>query len=51
MHTPYEDILKHPADFRVKFRFYTKEEGGRPMANGIRVSTTQNRMGTAKVIS
>jgi hypothetical protein len=29
MHTPYQNKLNHPADFRVKYRFYTKEEGGR----------------------
>lgn len=29
MHESYENRLKHPADFRVKYRFYTKEEGGR----------------------
>jgi len=29
MHNPYEIKLGHPADFRVRYRFYTKEEGGR----------------------
>jgi len=29
MHIPYEEILGHPSDFRVSYRFYTKEEGGR----------------------
>jgi hypothetical protein len=29
MHVPLENNLGHKADFRVKFRFYTKEEGGR----------------------
>jgi hypothetical protein len=29
MHTPYEVTLGHVADFRVEYRFYTKEEGGR----------------------
>ena len=29
MHIPYEQKLKHKADFRVKYRFYTKAEGGR----------------------
>jgi hypothetical protein len=29
MHTSYEQRLKHKADFRVKYRFYTQEEGGR----------------------
>jgi hypothetical protein len=29
MHEPYEKRFKHIADFRVKYRFYTKEEGGR----------------------
>jgi len=29
MHEPYERKIGHPADFRVKYRFYTPEEGGR----------------------
>jgi hypothetical protein len=29
MHTPYQSRLGHPPDFKVKYRFYTKEEGGR----------------------
>ncbi len=29
MHRPYESILKHPPDFRVSYRFYSQEEGGR----------------------
>ena len=29
MHLKYEIRLEHPADFRVKFRFYTEEENGR----------------------
>ena len=29
MHTPYQQRLGHPPDFKVKYRFYTKEEGGR----------------------
>ena len=29
MHTPYQERLGHPADFRVKYRFYSAEEGGR----------------------
>ena len=29
MHSPYEIKLGHTADFRVKYRFYTQEEGGR----------------------
>lgn len=29
MHNPYDIKLGHPADFRVRYRFYTKEEGGR----------------------
>lgn len=28
-HRPYESIFKHPCDFKVLYRFYTKEEGGR----------------------
>src|SRR4026207_1204310 len=29
MHEPYEQKLKHKADFRVKYNFYTEAEGGR----------------------
>ncbi len=29
MHKPYQEIFGHPADFRVAYRFYTVEEGGR----------------------
>ena len=29
MHQPYEQELKHSADFRVRYRFYKQEEGGR----------------------
>ena len=29
MHEPYEERKGHPADFRVSYRFYTPEEGGR----------------------
>lgn len=29
MHNSYEEKLKHKADFRVKYRFYTVAEGGR----------------------
>jgi hypothetical protein len=29
MHEPYEKKLGHPADFRVKYSFRSKEEGGR----------------------
>jgi hypothetical protein len=29
MHNPYDMKLGHPADFRVRYRFYTREEGGR----------------------
>ena len=29
MHTPYENMLGHKCDFRVKYRFFTTEEGGR----------------------
>jgi hypothetical protein len=29
MHQPYEEKLKHKADFRVKYCFYTEQEGGR----------------------
>jgi hypothetical protein len=29
MHKPYEERLRHPADFRIKHRFFTKNEGGR----------------------
>jgi hypothetical protein len=30
MHSPYEIKLGHIADFRMKYRFYAREEGGRP---------------------
>jgi len=29
MHQPYEEKTKHKADFRIKYRFYKPEEGGR----------------------
>ncbi|MBL7698299.1 MAG: hypothetical protein JNK79_09080 [Chitinophagaceae bacterium] len=29
MHEPYEKRLNHRADFRVKYRFFSEEEGGR----------------------
>ena len=29
MHKPYEASFNRPADFRVRYRFYTVEEGGR----------------------
>ncbi|OQP57935.1 hypothetical protein A3860_39660 [Niastella vici] len=29
MHQPYETRLGHPADFRIEYSFYSKEEGGR----------------------
>jgi hypothetical protein len=29
MHTPYETMLGHKCDFKVNYRFYTREEGGR----------------------
>lgn len=29
MHEPYGHRLKHPEDFKVKYRFYSKSEGGR----------------------
>lgn len=29
MHISYEEILHHPPDFRVKYRFLTQDEGGR----------------------
>jgi len=29
MHQPYENILGHHADFRVAYRYYEQEEGGR----------------------
>jgi hypothetical protein len=29
MHQPYEQKLKHKADFRVRYSFYTEVEGGR----------------------
>ncbi len=29
MHQPYEKRRGHPADFKVRYRFYTSQEGGR----------------------
>jgi len=29
MHVPYEIKLNQPADFKVSYRFYTKQEGGK----------------------
>lgn len=29
MHKPYSEIVGHQADFRVKYKFYTQDEGGR----------------------
>ncbi|MDH6348628.1 MULTISPECIES: hypothetical protein [Brevibacillus] len=29
--TPYEDWRGHPADFRVKYRFYSEAESGRKL--------------------
>lgn len=29
MHDSYENRLHRPADFRVRYRFYTAQEGGR----------------------
>jgi hypothetical protein len=39
MHQPYQEILKHPHDFVVKYRFYSIEEGGRsyPPVQGLRL--------------
>jgi hypothetical protein len=34
MHEPYEVRLKHPPDFRVKYRFYDESEGGRKITPG-----------------
>jgi hypothetical protein len=28
MHKPYETIFNKPCDFRIRYRFFTKEEGG-----------------------
>lgn len=28
LHIPYEELLGHPEDFRVKYKFYSKDEGG-----------------------
>lgn len=38
MWKPYEEIRNHPADFRVKYRVYTQDEGGRknPVFQGYR---------------
>jgi hypothetical protein len=37
MHQPYQELLKHPHDFVVSYRFFTPEEGGRhyPPIQGI----------------
>jgi hypothetical protein len=29
MHTPYETMLGHKCDFKVNYRFFTREQGGR----------------------
>jgi hypothetical protein len=29
MHVPYQHRFNHPPDFRVEYRFFSKEEGGR----------------------
>jgi hypothetical protein len=34
MHQPIEERLKHPADFRVSYRFYDENEGGRKTTPG-----------------
>ena len=52
MHEPYEKRLKHKADFRVKYKFRTSENGGRKTGEpyqGIRcdfsfVGETENKM-------
>lgn len=31
MWIPYEDRLKHPQDFNIRYRFYSVEEGGRKL--------------------
>src|SRR5689334_3868363 len=38
MHTPYEHRLKHKADFRVKYKYRSVENGGRkhPPVQGLR---------------
>ncbi len=38
LHRPYTDIFKRNADFRVSYRYYSYEEGGRwnPVYQGIR---------------
>ncbi|MCQ6564131.1 hypothetical protein [Paenibacillus mendelii] len=42
MRKPYEERNNHPADFRVKYRFYSQEEGGRkkPVLQGYRSDFT-----------
>ncbi len=39
MHQPYQEILKHPYDFVVKYRFFSQDEGGRsyPPVQGLRL--------------
>jgi len=29
MHQPYDNRLRHPADFKVSYRFYSEQQGGR----------------------
>jgi hypothetical protein len=31
MHQPYQEILKHPHDFVVRYRFFTLQEGGKEL--------------------
>ncbi|GBG11210.1 hypothetical protein PAT3040_06002 [Paenibacillus agaridevorans] len=35
---PYEKVRNHPPDFRIRYRFYSEEEGGRkkPVFQGLR---------------
>src|SRR6188474_3455089 len=50
MHEPYEQKLKHSADFRVKYHFYTEAEGGRKMLpfQGIRSDFSYEHEGEFK---
>ncbi|MBD0384884.1 hypothetical protein [Paenibacillus sedimenti] len=35
---PYEEVRNHPPDFRIRYRFFTEQEGGRknPVYQGLR---------------
>lgn len=51
MHFEYRQKLNHPEDFRVKYRFYSEEEGGRKTLpfQGYRSDFWYNRLGNQSV--